>query len=70
MSMEFKLNSVGGGDSRPLFKDGRVELPGNFGACRDIRSSGEDELCEELEPERGLDSASTVASRLAEGALA
>ena len=50
MSMEFKLNSVGGGDSRPLFR-------------------GEDEICEVLEPARGLDSASVTAGRLAEGAL-
>ena len=68
--MEVKLNSTGGGDSRPLFWDGRVELPDSFGACRDIKSSGEGELCEELEPERGIDSASVATGRLAEGALA
>ena len=68
--MEFKLNSMGGGYSRLLFWGGGTKLPDSFGVCRDIRSSGEDELCEELELERGLDSASAAAGRLAEGALA
>ena len=70
MSMEFKLNSVGGGDSLPLFRGEKVELFGSFGACRDIKSSEEGELCEELEPVRGMDSASVAAGRLALGALA
>ena len=70
MSMEFKLNSMGGGDSHPLFRDGRMELPSIFGACRDVRSFREDELCEELEPERGLDSASAAVGRLTDEALA
>ena len=70
MSMEFKLNSVGGGDSQLLFRDGMVELPRSFGACRGTMGSGGDELCEELEQERELDSASVTTSRLAEGALA
>ena len=70
MNMECKLNSLGGGDSRLLFRDGGAELPGSFGAFHGARSSGEDELCEELEPKRGLDSASVAAGCLAEGALA
>ena len=70
MSMEFKLNSMGGGDFRPLFRGGRVELLGSFGTCRDVRSFGEVELCEEIEPERRLDSTSVAAGHLVEGALA
>ena len=70
MSMEVKLNSVGGGDSHPFFRDGRVELPGSFGACRDVKGSGGDELCEEIKPEQEPDSASMATGRLAKGALA
>ena len=47
-----------------------MELPRSFGTCRDVRNSGEDELCEELEPERGLELSSEATGRLAEDALA
>ena len=66
MSMEFKLNSAGGVESRALFRGGRMELPGSFSACRDIKGSGGDELCEELEPERELDFSSETTGRLVE----
>ena len=69
MSMEFKVNSTGGGDSRPLFRDGRAELSGSFGACRGVGGSGEDEFCEEIELAWGLDSASMFVGCLAEEAL-
>ena len=69
MNMECKLNSLGGGDSRLLFRDGGAELPGSFGAFHGARSSGEDELCEELEPEWELESTSMPADCLVEEAL-
>ena len=68
--MEFKLNSVGGGDSRLLSRDGTVELPDSFGTCCGTKGSGGHELCEELEPEHELDSASMTTGRLEEGSLA
>ena len=70
MSMEFKLDSMESGESRLLFRDGGVELPGSFGAFRDTKSSGEGKIYEELEPKRELDSSSEDTGRLAEDALA
>ena len=65
MSMVFKLNSMGGEDSLPLFGGGGTELPSSFGAGHGAGGSGGDELCEELEPE----STSMSVDCLAEEAL-
>ena len=50
MSMEFKLNSMGGEGSLPLFGGGWAELFGSFDAWLGARGSDGGELYEELEP--------------------
>ena len=65
MSMEFKLNSMGGGDSRPLFRDGMVELPNSLDTHCGTKGSGGDEIYEELEKEQEMDSASMTTDHLA-----
>lgn len=70
MRLEFKLNSMGGGDSRLALEAEGQNSPAASVLAVAPGAPGKDEICEELEPERGLDSASTSAGRLAEEALA
>lgn len=70
MSMEVNAKSMGGVGALLLFWGGGTKLSGNFEPCQGAGDSNEDEFCEELKPDRELESSSVTTGCLVEGALA